>query len=138
LKDPEKKMSKSDDNPNASIFLLDDADTITKKIKKAVTDSGSTIEFDDERPAINNLLTIYKLMTGKTSEECVSDFEGKGYGVFKPALAETVVEYLRPFQERVNQYDDDSLGEILKKGADKASETAAETLSNVYKNLGIK
>jgi tryptophanyl-tRNA synthetase len=138
LKDAGKKMSKSDENQNASIFLLDDADTITRKVKKAVTDSGTTIEFDSERPAITNLLTIYQLMTGKSKEECVADFDGQGYGQFKPALAEVIVEYLRPFQERVHQYDDDALIAILKKGADKASGVAATTLENVYRNLGIK
>src|SRR5215204_3853632 len=80
LADPAKKMSKSDENPAGSVFLLDDADTITKKIKRAVTDSGTTIEFDDARPAISNLLTIYHLMTGKTPEESVAHFAGKGYG----------------------------------------------------------
>jgi tryptophanyl-tRNA synthetase len=138
LKDAGKKMSKSDENQNASIFLLDDADTITRKVKKAVTDSGTTIEFDSERPTITNLLTIYQLMTGKSKEECVADFDGQGYGQFKPALAEVIVEYLRPFQERVHQYDDDALIAILKKGADKASGVAATTLENVYRNLGIK
>src|SRR6188768_4019438 len=83
LQDPAKKMSKSDENPNASIFLLDDADTITKKFKRAVTDSGTEITFDDSRPAIANLLTIYQLLTGKTSDECVAHFEGNGYGQFK-------------------------------------------------------
>ena len=83
LQDPTKKMSKSDENANGAIFLLDDADTILKKFKKAVTDSGTEIKFDESRPAINNLLTIYQLMTGKTPEECEANFEGKGYGHFK-------------------------------------------------------
>src|SRR5215207_9423377 len=119
LQDPQKKMSKSDENVSGSIFLLDDADTITKKIKRAVTDSGTDIRFDDQRPAIKNLLTIYSLLTGKSNEECEQHFEGKGYGHFKTELAETVVEFLRPFQERVNQYDDASLDAILKPGAEK-------------------
>lgn len=76
-------MSKSDENVNGSIFLLDDADTITKKVKRAVTDSGTEINFDETRPAIKNLLTIYQLLTGKSAEECVAHFEGKGYGQFK-------------------------------------------------------
>src|SRR6185436_11769244 len=75
LQDPEKKMSKSDENLNGSIFLLDDADTVTKKIKRAVTDSRTTIEFDEARPAISNLLSIYQILTGKTSDECVAHFE---------------------------------------------------------------
>src|SRR5205085_102085 len=101
LAEPSKKMSKSDENQNGSIFLLDDADTITKKIKRAVTDSGTDITFDSERPAITNLLTMYHLLTGKSQDECVSHFAGKGYGQFKTELAEVVVEFLRPFQESV-------------------------------------
>lgn len=138
LKDPSKKMSKSDENLNASIFLMDDADTITRKIKKAVTDSGTEITFDESRPAITNLLTIYQLMSGKTSDECEAHFEGKGYGDFKKELAETVVEYMRPFQEKIKEYDDEELGKILKSGAEKAREIASETLKDVYEKMGIK
>lgn len=137
LQDPAKKMSKSDDNLNGSIFLLDDADAIVKKFKRAVTDSGTAITFDESRPAITNLLTIYQLLTDKTPEECVSHFEGKGYGHFKTELAEATVEYLRPFQERVNQYSDEDLKAIMKIGADKARTIASETLSTVYERLGI-
>ncbi|HSI89314.1 MAG TPA: tryptophan--tRNA ligase [Pyrinomonadaceae bacterium] len=138
LQDPEKKMSKSDENPNSCIFLLDDPDAVTKKIKRAVTDSGTTIEFDESRPAIHNLLTIYHLLTGKTVEECVAHFEGKGYGQFKGELAEVTVEFLRPFQERVMQYDDATLNEILNAGAEKARAIAADTLTKVYERLGLK
>jgi hypothetical protein len=129
-------MSKSDENPAGSIFLLDDADTITKKIKRAVTDSGTEINFDETRPAIKNLLTIYQLLTGKTPNECVAHFNGKGYGQFKTELAEATVEFLKPFQQRVKEYDDDSLNEILKAGADKARGIAAETLKDVYARIG--
>lgn len=138
LQDPLKKMSKSDEDLNGSIFLLDDADTITKKIKRAVTDSGTDIRFDAERPAITNLLTIYHLLTGKSNAECEQHFEGKGYGHLKSELAETVVEFLRPFQERVKQYDDATLEAILKPGAEKARAIANETLNAAYKNLGIR
>lgn len=137
LQEPEKKMSKSDENANGSIFLLDDADTITKKIKRAVTDSGTTIEFDESRPAINNLLTIYRLLTGKTAEECVAHFAGRGYGHFKTELAEVTVEFLRPFQERVKEYDDETLKSILDSGAAKARNVASETLRTVYAKTGI-
>ena len=137
LQDPTKKMSKSDENANGSIFLLDDADTITKKIKRAVTDSGTTIEFDESRPAINNLLTIYQLMTNKTVEECTANFIGKGYGHFKTELAEVVVEFLKPFQERVKDFDDETLKKILKDGAEKAKTIARETLKDVYAKMGI-
>ncbi len=137
LQDPSKKMSKSDENANGSIFLLDDADTITKKIKRAVTDSGTDINFDGSRPAIKNLLTIYQLLTGKTEDECVAHFAGKGYGQFKGELAEATVEFLRPFQERVSRYDDATLIAILERGAEKARGIAAETLAAVYQKMGI-
>ncbi|HMJ09534.1 MAG TPA: tryptophan--tRNA ligase [Pyrinomonadaceae bacterium] len=137
LADPSKKMSKSDENAAGSILLLDDADTITKKIKRAVTDSGTDIKFDETRPAITNLLTIFQLLTGKTPAECESHFEDKGYGHFKTELAEVVVEFLRPFQERIKQFDDDALDSILKPGAEKARQIAAETLRSVYSKTGI-
>ena len=138
LQDPLKKMSKSDENVKGSIFLMDAPETIMKKIKSAVTDSGTDISFDDTRPAINNLLTIYQLVTGKSSKECVAHFEGKGYGQFKGELAEATVEYLRPFQDRVKHYTDEDLGEILKNGADKARTIASATLADVYHKTGIK
>jgi tryptophanyl-tRNA synthetase len=131
-------MSKSDENPNGSIFLLDDADTITKKIKRAVTDSGTEIAFDEARPAITNLLTIYQLITDKTQDECVAHFAGKGYGHFKTELAEATVEFLKPFQQQVKEFDDSSLREILKTGANKARRIASQTLSDVYAKTGIK
>jgi tryptophanyl-tRNA synthetase len=137
LQDPGKKMSKSDDNLNASIFLLDDADTITKKFKRAVTDSGTEITFDASRPAISNLLTMYQLLNGRSGDECVAYFNGKGYGQLKSELAEATIEFLRPFQERVKQYDDQTLGEILSAGAEKARAIASETLRNVYERVGV-
>ena len=137
LQDPSKKMSKSDENANGAIFLLDDADTILKKFKKAVTDSGTEINFDDSRPAIKNLLTIYQLMTGKTVEECEANFHGKGYGHFKTETAEAVIEFLKPFQERVKNYTDEDLKDILKTGAEKARIIARETLKDVYEKTGI-
>ncbi len=137
LQDPTKKMSKSDENANGSIYLMDDADAVTKKIKRAVTDSGTEINFDESRPAIKNLLTIYQLMTGKTADECVENFAGKGYGAFKSELADAIIEFLRPFQAKFNDYDDASLAAILKPGADKAKTIAAQTLRDVYGKMGI-
>ena len=137
LQDPTKKMSKSDENAAGSIFLLDDADTVTKKIKRAVTDSGTEIKFDASRPAITNLLTIYQLFTGKTADECEAHFEGKGYGAFKTELAEATVEFLRPFQERVHEYDETILRNILETGAEKARGLASETLKVFYEKMGI-
>lgn len=138
LAEPEKKMSKSDGNSNGSIFLLDDADSIVKKIKRAVTDSGTDIKFDETRPAINNLLTIYRLMTDKSAEDCEAQFEGKGYGDFKKEIADAVVEFLKPFQDRVREYSDNDLENILKDGADKARGVAAATLAEVYSKMGIR
>ena len=137
LADPTKKMSKSDENANGSIFLLDDADTIVKKFKKAVTNSGTEIKFDESRPAINNLLTIYQLMTDKTPAECEKNFEGKGYGHFKTELAEAVIEFLKPFQEKAKSFTDAELNEILKNGAEKARTIARKTLQDVYGKMGI-
>ncbi len=137
LADPAKKMSKSDENPNGAIFLTDDADTILKKCKRAVTDSGSEIKFDQSRPAIFNLLSIYQLVTGREKDEIEAHFAGKGYGDFKTRLAEAVVEFLRPFQERVKQFDDAELTEILNTGAEKARGVAGETLKNVYERVGL-
>jgi tryptophanyl-tRNA synthetase len=131
LQDPAKKMSKSDENLNGSIFLLDDPDTVAKKFKRAVTDSGTEITFDESRPAITNLLTVYHLLTGKTIDQSVAYFEGKGYGQFKTEIAEAAIEYLRPFQERVKQFDDTSLEAILKAGAEKARSIASATLADV-------
>jgi tryptophanyl-tRNA synthetase len=138
LQDPAKKMSKSDENANAAIFLMDDADTIVKKFKRAVTDSGTEISFDETRPAINNLLTIYQLLTGKSSEACVENFAGKGYGDFKRELAEVTIEFLKPFQERFAEIDDGALRSILDAGAEKARSIARHTLEDVYQKAGIR
>ncbi|MFV0389128.1 MAG: tryptophan--tRNA ligase [Pyrinomonadaceae bacterium] len=138
LKDAQKKMSKSDENANGAIFLLDDADTVVRKIRKAVTDSGSEIIFDESRPAITNLLTIYSLMTGKTVRECEQNFVGKGYGDLKRELADAVIAYLEPFQERVSGIDNNFLRSILYKGAARASEIADETIKLVYKKMGLR
>jgi tryptophanyl-tRNA synthetase len=102
-----------------------------------VTDSGTEIKFDASRPAINNLLTIYQLFTGKTAEECEAHFAGKGYGQFKTELAEATVEFLRPFQERMKEYDDAALEKILRTGAETAAEIAGETLRSAYDKMGI-
>jgi tryptophanyl-tRNA synthetase len=137
LQDPSKKMSKSDEDAAGAIFLLDDADTVTKKIKRAMTDSGTDITFDESRPAITNLLTIYHLLTSKPQNECVEHFAGKGYGDLKRELADIVVEFLRPFQDRVKEFDDARLRQILDAGADKARSVARPTLKKVYQAMGI-
>ena len=138
LSDPLKKMSKSDENLNGAITLQDDADSIRNKFKRAVTDSGSDIKFDESRPAIYNLLSIYQLVTGKEKDDIESHFAGKGYGHLKTELAEAVIEFLQPFQKRVKQYDDTELQNILKLGAEKAREVANATLNDVYEKVGFK
>ena len=137
LDDPAKKMSKSDENVNGSITLVDDADTIRRKFKRAVTDSGTEIRFDDARPAITNMLSMYHLLTGLSVEETEAHFEGKGYAQLKSELAEATIEFLRPFQERMRAIGDEELRNILSEGADKARVIARETLSAVKERMGI-
>ncbi len=137
LSDPSKKMSKSDDDPNGCIMIMDDADTVQRKFKRAVTDSGTDIKFDESRPAINNLLEIFHLITGKSQEEVEQHFAGKGYAQLKGDLAEATIEFLRPIQLRVKETTDDQLDQILRFGRDKATEVAAPTLKQVFKNVGF-
>jgi tryptophanyl-tRNA synthetase len=138
LADPAKKMSKSDENLNGAIFLNDSADDILKKFKRAVTDSESGIVFDENRAGLFNLLTIYQVVTGKSKEEIEAHFEGKGYGQLKPDLAEAVIEYLRPFRQKMAEIDDDSLARILTQGAETARHVASETLQTAYERLGLR
>src|SRR6267143_3859985 len=120
LSDPAKKMSKSDDDPGGCVMLLDDADDIQRKFKRAVTDSGTEIRFDESRPAITNLLTIFQLLTGKSPEEIEDHFANKGYAQLKQELADVTIEFLQPFQERVRAIRDDELTGILENGRNKA------------------
>jgi tryptophanyl-tRNA synthetase len=137
LDDASKKMSKSDENVNGSITLMDDPDTVRRKFKRAITDSGSEIRFDESRPAITNLLSIYQLLTGRTPEEIEKHFEGKGYAQLKSDLAEATVEFLRPFQERVRGISDDELSRILRDGAEKARAIADVTMRRAKERMGI-
>jgi tryptophanyl-tRNA synthetase len=138
LDNPQKKMSKSASSEYNYISLLDDPELIRKKIKKAVTDSGSEIIYDEsESPAISNLMTIYHLVTGKTFEEIETMFEGKGYGDFKIDLAERVVEFLTPIQERYHAIDDNELDQILTNGAQRAKLIAAENIKIVKSKIGL-
>jgi tryptophanyl-tRNA synthetase len=137
LDDPSKKMSKSDDNVNGSIMLMDDDETIRRKFKRAVTDSGTDVRFDEARPAVTNLLTMYQLLTNQTREEIEAHFAGKGYAQLKGDLAEATIEFLRPFQERVRGISDEELSRILRAGADKARVIAAETMRQVKERMGI-
>jgi len=138
LADPAKKMSKSDvESETGCIMLLDDADAVRRKFKRAVTDSGTEIRFDPTRPAINNLLTIYQLLTEKTPAEIEEHFAGKGYGTFKEELADVTIEFLKPLQERVRAIDDAKLDEILGRGAARAESIAGPTLDQAKAKMGL-
>ena len=137
LSDPAKKMSKSDDEVNGSVMLLDDADTIQRKFKRAVTDSGTEIRFDKSRPAISNLLTILQLLSGDSPEQIEAHFADKGYAQLKQRLADVTIEFLRPLQERVLAIDDRELATVLDKGRDKARVLARSTLDLVKERMGI-
>ena len=137
LSDPANKMSKSDEDVNGCIRLLDDADAIQRKFKRAVTDSGTEIKFDALRPAITNLLTIYQLLTGKSQQEVETNFAGKGYAQLKGELADTTIEFLRPVQERVKAIEETELTRILDAGAEKARGIAGATLASVKKKMGL-
>ena len=137
LSDPLKKMSKSDDDPNGCVLLMDDADTVQRKFKRAVTDSGTEIRFDESRPAIHNLLEIYHLITGKSQAEVEDHFAGKGYAQLKGDLAEATNEFLGPIQQRVRAITDEQLDELLDLGRQKASRIAQVTLQQVYERTGL-
>ena len=140
LQDPAKKMSKSAENPNGSIFLTDDRDTVIRKFKRAVTDSGSEIKYDPQNKAgVSNLLSIYSVFADKTIAEAERDFEGKGYGDFKLAVGEAVADRLAPVQTEQARLlaDKEYLNTVLKSGAERASRTAGRTLSKVYKKIGF-
>ncbi len=139
LQDPSKKMSKSDDNPNASIYLMDDADTVMRKFKRAVTDSEGCVAYRRQQPGIYNLIDIYCACTGKTPEETVREFDGKGYGEFKLAVGESVVDVLRPLQEKFAELSKDRayIDGIIKKNGEKASYYALKTLRKVQKKVGF-
>lgn len=138
LSDPTRKMSKSDENSSGSIFLLDDPETIRRKFKRAVTDSGTEIRFDESRPALTNLLTIYHLLTGNTQEEIETHFAGKGYAQLKSELADVAVEFLKPFQERVRALGDDELDRIFDSGRRRAHEVARVTMDRVKARMGLQ
>lgn len=139
LQDPSQKMSKSDPNENGYILLLDPIDRIAKKIKRAVTDSGSEVRRGEGKQGVENLMSIYSAVTGRTMEEIEAEFEGKGYGVFKNAVAEAVVETIRPIQDKYNDLmkNKDYLKQVYKSGAEMANRTAMKTVSKVYRKIGF-
>lgn len=139
LQDPEKKMSKSDENPNASIFLMDDKDTIIRKFKRAVTDSDNQIKYSEDKPGIRNLIEIYGLATGKSVVEVEAEFVNSGYGDFKLAVGEAVADLLTPLQVRFNELQNDKayIDGIIKSNAEKANYYATKTLRKVQKKVGF-
>jgi tryptophanyl-tRNA synthetase len=140
LQNPEKKMSKSASSPGGIIDLLDDPSLSAKKIRSAVTDSDTTVRFDEEsKPGVSNLLGIYSALTGRTIDDLVASYEGKGYGDFKGDLAEVVVEFVTPFRDRTLALldDTDELDEVLRRGAEKARAVASGTLADVYDRVGF-
>lgn len=139
LQDPSKKMSKSDENENASIYLMDDPDAIMRKFKRAVTDSEAAVRYRDEQPGIKNLIDIYCACTGKTPEETEKEFDGKGYGDFKMAVGESAVAVLKPLQERCSDLakNKDYIDKAIKENAEKAEYYAQKTLRKVQKKVGF-
>ncbi len=140
LQEPTKKMSKSDPDVNATVSIIDSADDIMRKFKRAVTDCDSVVRFDEvNKPGVSNLLTIFSAATGKTIEELEKEFEGKGYAQLKPAVGEAVAEKFRPIRERYDEYmkNKDYLMSVAKSGAEKARSIARRTLSKVYRKVGL-
>ena len=139
LQDPAKKMSKSDENPNASISILDDRDTVIRKFKRAVTDSDAEICYKEGKDGINNLMSIYSAVTGKEFDEIEREFSGKGYGDFKIAVGEATADMLKPLQENFARIIGDKayIGDCMREGAEKAYKASRKTLRKVYKKVGF-
>lgn len=139
LQDPEKKMSKSDDDPLATIYLLDPPKLIRKKIMSAVTDSDTEIRFGDDKPGVSNLLQILAATGGESIEDLVQSFEGKGYADLKSATADSVIALLEPVQKRYEELmaDKSYLESVLKEGAEAAQKRAYKTLAKVYRKVGF-
>jgi len=140
LQEPTNKMSKSSGSVSGVLEIMDTPEANIKKIKSATTDAGREVKFDEkEKPGISNLLTIHSALSGKKISELENEFAGKGYGDFKSAVAEVVVEYLRPIRDRALELleDEDHLVKVLHAGADKARAVASATVADTYKNLGL-
>lgn len=139
LQEPTKKMSKSDENVNAFITILDDEDTIIRKFKRAVTDSEAQVVYREGKDGINNLMNIYSVITGKDYDAIAREFEGKGYGDFKLAVGQTVADALKPIRERFAalQADKAYLESCYQKGAEQALAISARTVDKVYKKIGF-
>ncbi|MDP3957162.1 MAG: tryptophan--tRNA ligase, partial [bacterium] len=150
LDDPTKKMSKSAASEYNYIALTDDAETVRRKIKKAVTDSGSEIIYTDDpvkfdtmsdrgasKPALRNLINIYSLLSGKSPKEIEALYVGKGYSDFKNGLAEVIINFLTPFQERLKNISDEEVLAVLQAGAEKVKPLAREKMRAVFDKVGL-
>ncbi|MEE1244465.1 MAG: tryptophan--tRNA ligase [Acutalibacteraceae bacterium] len=139
LQDPSKKMSKSDENLNSWVAILDNRDDIIRKFKRAVTDSEAVVKFSEEKPGISNLITIYSAVTGKSVSEIEKEFEGKGYGDFKLAVGETVADTLAPIKSAYDEIikDKSGLEKLYKEGAEKAEYVARKTYFKAMKKVGF-
>lgn len=140
LQEPSRKMSKSDENINNFIMILDDYDTIVRKFKRAVTDSDTEVRYDIEnKPGISNLISIYSSVTGKNKDEIEKEFQGVNYGQFKIAVGEAVANTLKPVSEEYNKIikEKDYLNKLMSTSAEKASKIAYKTLSKVYRKVGL-
>lgn len=139
LQEPTKKMSKSDDNPNSFILIMDPPEVIRKKVSRAVTDSIGVINYSDDQPGVKNLLNILSAINNKTPEDLVKEYEGKGYADLKKDVAEAIVTELKPIQERVKELlkDKKALEAIYKEGANKANYIANKTLRKMQKKIGF-
>ena len=139
LQDPSKKMSKSDDNANAWVAILDSKDDIIRKFKRAVTDSDNEIRMSEDKPGISNLITIYSAVTGKTTDEVENEFRGKGYGEFKLAVGEAVADTLAPIKQKHDEIikDKKMLEQLYRQGAEKAEHIARKTYFKAMKKVGF-
>lgn len=139
LQDPSKKMSKSDDNANAWVAILDSKDDIIRKFKRAVTDSDNEIRMSEDKPGISNLITIYSAVTGKTADEVEKEFSGKGYGEFKLAVGEAVADTLAPIKQKHDEIikDKKMLEQLYRQGAEKAERVARKTYFKAMKKVGF-
>ncbi len=139
LQEPTKKMSKSDENENAYILLIDEPDTIRRKIRRSVTDSVGIISYNKEQAGIKNLLDIYSKLDNKSIDELISVYEGKGYGVLKEDISEVIIENLKPIREKYVDLlnNKDYLEKVYSEGAEKAQYQARKTLRKVYKKVGL-
>lgn len=139
LQEPEKKMSKSDENPNAFIAMLDDPGLIRSKIRRAVTDSDGEIRYSPEKPGVSNLLSIYGAIQGLAPEQAEKEFSGLGYGALKDRVADAVISVLEPLQARYKEIRADKalLGQVMAEGSEKAAKTAFKVLSKVQRKVGF-